>query len=210
MDSGNAVNGKSVVDINMRHMHPLVLVNDLHLGVLVFFCHPLIQLFDIGDKLGHYLFQVSKGPFFQRFRQDRMVGISAGFAHHFNGLIHGKCLFLHQDADQLRNYHGRMGIVDLDHRMFIHLTQVVFLFLHFPEDKLGGIAHHKILLVDPQQVPCLVRVVRIQKQGQVLFNLFLIKGNAILHYALVNGLNIKKPQLVHAAVIACNINIVKP
>ena len=85
-----------------------------------------------------------------------MVGISTGLAHHFNSLIHGKCLFLYQDPYQLRNHHGRMGIIDLDHGMLIHLAQIVLLFLHLAQDQLGRIGYHEILLINTKQVTSLV------------------------------------------------------
>ena len=85
-----------------------------------------------------------------------MVGISTGPADHFNSLIHGKCLFLHQDPDQLRDHHGGMGIIDLDHGMLIHLAQIVLLFLHLAQDELGCIGYHEILLINTKQVTSLV------------------------------------------------------
>ena len=131
MNRRNAVHREAIVDIHMGHMDSLILINDLYLGILIFCLHPLIQLVNDGDELGNHLLQVSIGPFFQRFRKDGMVGVSAGFAHHLNGFIHGECLILHQDADQLRYDHGRMGVVDLDNRMLVQLAQVIMLLPHF-------------------------------------------------------------------------------
>ena len=52
-----------------------------------------------------------------------------------------------QQTDQLRNDHGRMGIVDLDHNVIIQLVQIVALLLALHEDKLCAVADHEILLV---------------------------------------------------------------
>ena len=120
MDRRHAVHGKTIVDIDMRHMYLIVLIDDPYILILrVFLPHPLIQFFDNRHKLGHYLLQIFKRPFFQRFRQDRMVCISAGFAHHLDRLIQRKCLILHQNPDQFRNDHRRMRIVDLDHTVIM-------------------------------------------------------------------------------------------
>ena len=185
MDSRHTVYGKSVMDIDMGHMHSLILVNDLYCRIFVFSRHPHIQLLNVRNQLGNYLFQILQGPFFKGFRQDGVVGVCAGLAHYRNGLIHAKRLFLHQDTNQLRDHHGRMGIVDLDHRMFIHFTEVIFLFFHFTQDKLCRIRYHKILLVDAQKVPRFIRIIRVQKQRQVLLHRFLVKIDPFLHKALI-------------------------
>ena len=191
MDRRHTVDRKSVMNVDVRHMHFLVLVNDLHLGVLIFCSHTLVKLLDNRHKLRHYLFQIFQRPFFQCLCKNSMVGICAGFAHNFDRFIHGKRLFIHQNPDQFGNDHRRVRIVDLDYRMIIHGTQIVLLLLHLFQDQLGRIAHHKVLLINAQQITRLVGVIRIQKQRQILFNIFFIKINALLNQTFVDRLNIK-------------------
>ena len=90
-----------------------------------------------------------------------MVRVSAGFAYHIDGFGHGKILFHQKNTDKLGDNHGRMGIVNLDYRMFIQLVKVVAVFLHFLNDKAGAVGHHEILLVNTQQVACFVGIIRV-------------------------------------------------
>ena len=138
-----------------------------------------------------------------------MVCISAGLADNLNCLVHGKCLLIHQNTDQLRNYHRRMGIVNLNYRMLIHLTQIVLFFFHFFQNQLRRVAYHEILLVNTQKISRLVRVVGIQKESQILFDIFLIEVNSLFNQALVNSLNIKKSQLIDPVIITDDIYVIK-
>ena len=116
------------MDINMCHMDSVVLINDLYSLIVIFRADTLIKFFDDRYKLRYNLFQICKRPFFQCFRQDRMVGVSTCLADYIDRFIDRKCLFIYQNTDQFRNDHCRMRIIDLDHRIFVHLTQITFLF----------------------------------------------------------------------------------
>ena len=116
------------MDINMCHMDSVFFVNDRYPLIRIFgFCH-FIQLADDRHQLRYNLFQIRNRPFFQCFRQDRMVGVSTCLADYIDRFIDRKCLFIYQNTDQFRNDHCRMRIIDLDHRIFVHLTQITFLF----------------------------------------------------------------------------------
>ncbi len=120
-----------------------------------------------------------------------MVGVSAGLADYFDGLIHGKGLVLHQDTDHLRNDHSRMGIIDLHHCMVVELTKVIQTRLHLSEDQLRCIADHEIFLINTKEIACLVGIIRIKEQGQILLNVFLIEINAFLYKGLIHALYIE-------------------
>ena len=150
MNSRHTVYGETVVDIHMGHMDPLILVDDLYLGILIFCLDPFIKLVDNRNQLRHHLLQISIRPFFQGFCQNRMVCVGTGFAHHFNRFIYGKGFLLHQDTDQFRDDHGRVRVINLDYRMLIQLAQIIMLLPHLLQNELGRIAHHKILLVNTQ------------------------------------------------------------
>ena len=109
-------------------MDSVVLIDDLYSLIVIFRTDALIKLFDDRYKLRYNLFQICKRPFFQCFRQDRMVGVSTCLADYIDRFIDRKCLFIYQNTDQFRNDHCRMRIIDLDHRIFVHLTQITFLF----------------------------------------------------------------------------------
>ena len=52
-----------------------------------------------------------------------MVGIGTGLSDFIDGLIHRKALQL-QQTDQLRDHHGRMGIIDLDRHILMQMMQI--------------------------------------------------------------------------------------
>ena len=62
------VYGKSVVNIDVSHMHQAIPVDNPHLGIRIFLCRAPIQFFYIRNKLGHHLFQIVKRPLFQSLR----------------------------------------------------------------------------------------------------------------------------------------------
>ena len=131
MDRRHTVHREAVMDVNVRHMHPVVLIDNLHLGILILLRHTLIQFLDDRHKLRHYLFQICQRPFFKRLRQNCVVRVSAGPADNLDRLVHRERLLIHQNTDQLRDYHGRVGVVDLDHRVIIHFAKVILFLLHF-------------------------------------------------------------------------------
>ena len=54
-----------------------------------------------------------------------------------------------------------MGVIDLDRHVLMKLAKVVPLVLTFLEDKLRTVGHHKILLVDAEQVAGPIAVIRV-------------------------------------------------
>ena len=162
VDRRHAVHGKAVVDIDVRHVHLLVLVDDPYIFVLrIFLPYLLIQFLNNRHKLRHHFLQIFQRPFFQRLRQDRVICVSAGFAHHIDRLVHGKRLILHQYPDQFRDDHGGMGIIDLDHTVIIELSQILLLFFQLLQNKLRAVADHKILLIDSEKISRLIGIIGI-------------------------------------------------
>ena len=174
----NAVNGKSVVDIHVCHVDTLILVDDRYFLVFVFLLCLCIQLMDDRQQVWNYFLEVIDRPFLQCLGKDGMVRVSAGFAYNIDGFLHGKASLL-QQADQLRNHHGRVGIVDLDHNVIIQLVQIVALLLAFHQDELCAVAYHEILLVDTKQLSGTVAVIRVEEQCQVFLDLMLVKVDAV-------------------------------
>lgn len=120
-----------------------------------------------------------------------MVRISTSVAYYVDSFIHSETFLCGENADQLGDNHGRMGIVDLDRYMLRQSMQIITLFLYFLQDQLGTVAYHEVFLIDTQQITCLIGIIGIQEQGQVLLNGFLIKSDALLYQALIYGLYIK-------------------
>ena len=148
MNCCHTVDAVTVMDVDVCHVHSLILIDDLNFFVLIFLCHTVTQLLDDGNQLRNYLFNISQRPLFQSFCQDGVVGIRAGATYDVNGFIHGETFLSGEDTDQLRDNHSRMGIVDLDCHMFRQSMQIIAFFLYFLQDQLGTVAYHEVLLVD--------------------------------------------------------------
>ena len=138
-----------------------------------------------------------------------MVRVCAGLAHHVHGILNRKAFLPCQDTDQLGNYHRGMGVIDLDRCILIHVVQVAASLLQLADNELRTVADHEIFLINTKQVACLIGIIRIKEQCQVLVNRCLVKVDSFLHKTLVHRLNIEKVQLIAAVLISDYINVVE-
>ena len=111
-------------------MHTHVVINDLYLRVFILDRRSLIKLPDNRHQLWNNLLQILHRPLLKRFCKNGVVCVCAGSAHHINCLVHIEPFLFCQNTNQFRNDHCRMGIVDLDHCMVIHLVKIVAIVLH--------------------------------------------------------------------------------
>ncbi len=206
---GHPVHAKAIVDIHMGHMHQVRRINYRHGRVFKPAADPAVQNFYDGDQLGHYLFQIGNGPFFQGFCQNCMVCVGTGLFYDLHRFIKINPP-LREQPDQLRDHHGRMGIVDLDYRIIRQVMEGTPFFHALIQNHLGPVADHKILLVNPQFPPCLITVVRVQKQGQVFGDVFFVKGNPFFHNPFVYCFHVKQMQPIGPVMVSGYRNIVKP
>ena len=146
----NPIDAVTIMNGYMRHMDPVLSINNLYPGLLILFRNPCVQFLYDGNYLGNCLFNIGQGPFFQCLGQNGMIGIGAGIANHLDSLIHCKTFFQSQNTYQFRNDKGGMGIVDLNCGVFCHTTQIAALFLQFFQYEPGSVGAQKILLVDSQ------------------------------------------------------------
>ena len=137
-----------------------------------------------------------------------MVGICTGVCHNLNCFIHrdSSCC---QKTDHLRNYHRRMCIIDLDRHMLMKLSEIISLFFTLADDILCCIGNHKILLINTEQISCLVAVIRIEEQRQVLTDIVLIKIDSVSNDCIIYRLYIKKMKFVASAFVSGYINIIQ-
>ena len=77
------------------------------------------------------------------------------------------------------------------------------------QDQLCRIAYHEVLLIDTKLSSCIIAVIRIKEQCQIVEQILLIKGDSLAHNALICNINIKKAKLDRFVLIACNINIIQ-
>ena len=195
------------MDVDMGHMNPLVAVDDIHPLVMIIPSYPRIQITDDGKQMRHHLLQIGDGPLLQRFRQNRMVGIGTGLAHHIHRRV-GIESPLHKQTDEFRNHHGRMGIVDLNAHMLVQMVKVHTSLLSFCQDELGGIAHHEVLLINAQQLSRFIAVIRIKEERKVLSDIRLVKGDAVPDDPFIHAVQIKQMQLIYPVFIARNIDVI--
>ena len=160
MQGGHAVDGVPVVDVDVGHVDQAPLVQDGHGGVAADLLGPAVQLPDDGLQLGRHPLNEVEGPLLQGLRQDGVVGVGAGTAHLVDGLVHAQAL-PGEETDQLRDHHGGVGIVDLDGHVVRQLSGAIAPLLQLLEDQLRTGGDHEILLIDPQQPPCVVAVIGI-------------------------------------------------
>ena len=137
-----------------------------------------------------------------------MVGISAHMRYDLTSFLKFDSA-LCKKTDQLRNYHTRMCIIDLDHCVISKVMKIAAFCCCLIQDQLCCIANHEILLINTKLSSCVIAVIWIQKQCQIVEQILLIKGDSLTHNALVCNINIKKTKLDRFVLIACNINIIQ-
>ena len=207
MQGCHAVYAEAVVDVDMRHMDGIVPVDDGCAFIVEFSSYSVVQHLDDRHKLGYDLLKIGDGPFLKSLRKNRMVGIGAGSGYHVDGCVHIQAAGSEQ-ADQLRYYHGRVRVVDLDHRVVREIIELASPGHALIQDELSAAADHEILLVNAQKPPLFVAVVRIEEESQVLFNVFLIKIDSVRCNGIIHGIQIKKVKPVGPVMVACHFDIV--
>ena len=115
MKGGNTVYAEAIVDVNVGHVHQIIFIDDINRWIIEFAAYLIIQDLHNRKELWNCLFKEFYRPFFQCFCQYRMVGVCAAVAYDFNGIIHFHAVFCSQQADQFRDDHSWMGVIDLDH-----------------------------------------------------------------------------------------------
>ena len=73
---------------------------------------------------------------------------------------------------------------------------------------LGGVAHHKILLVDPQHPAGLIAVVRVEEQREIVENVVFVKGDALLHDGGVRNVRVEQVQTDGFVLVAGYVQVV--
>ena len=210
MQGSHSVDAEAIVDVYVGHVYPVRLVDNVDGGVVKFAAHLVVQDLHDGDELGNRLFEEVHGPGLQGLRQDGVVGVGAGAAYHLDGLIHFHSVLCSQEPDELRNHHGGVSVIDLDHGVVRQIVEIGALGRCLLEDQLGGAAHHEILLVNPQDAALIVAVVRIEEEGQVLCNIGLVKGDSLLNQGFIHGLHVEEVELVGAVLIARHQDVIHP
>ena len=204
----NSVDTVSIMDVHMSHVYTILVIDNMDSRIFISSLNSCIQITDDRNDLRCNLLQIINRPFFQCFCEDGVIGICAGLLYDLNRLIEVD-LFLNKKTDQLRNNHRRMCIIDLDRHMLMKLSEIISLFFTLADDILCCIGNHKILLINTEQISCLVAVIRIEEQRQVLTYIVLIKIDSVSNDCIIYRLYIKKMKFVASAFVSGYINIIQ-
>ena len=88
MKVSNAVDGISIVDVHVCHMHAVFVIDDGNALVMKFVIDTVVQFINDGEQLGYCLLQIVGRPFFQCFCQNRVVRICTGIGYDGDGFVH--------------------------------------------------------------------------------------------------------------------------
>ena len=196
------------MDIHVCHMDKIVSVNDSKRLIFCAGACKFIQFFDNRHQLRDNGIQISTRPFFQCFCQNCVVGVGTGFCHNVDCFF--KCnSFFFKKADELRDHHARMGIINLDCGIICQIMIITASCCTFCENQLGSGRNHQILLEDAKTPAGLIRIIRIEEKGQILGNFCFIKGNTLFDNCLIDGIQVEKVQRVCTTLVAGNCQFVQ-
>ena len=197
------------VNVHMRHVYPILPVDDGKAFVRGTGASQRVQLFNNRHQLRHNSIQIRTRPFFQRFSQNGVVGICAGLCDNLYSFFKCNAAFA-QQTDKFRNDHAWVGVVDLDGSIVCQIVILAAAGSALRQNQLRTGGNHQILLVYTQTASRFIRIIRIQEQGQIFVNGGLVKRNAVMDDALVDGIQVKQIQRVGAALIAGDSQLVQP
>ena len=201
MQRGNTVRGMREMDVHMRHVDDIGLVNDRERRILRAGPCQRVELLNDRHQLRNDRIEVRTRPLLEGLREDRVVRVGAGLRDDLHRLLEVDAMLAEQ-ADELRDDHARVGVVDLDRRVVREIMVVAATCRALREDQLRAGGHHQILLVDTETTTGLVRIVRVEEQRQVLVDRGLIEADAVMHDALVDGVEVEEVQGIRATLVA--------
>jgi len=224
VDGRNAVDGVGVGHAQVGHVN-LIVGEDGHVadalpltgeGIPQLGAQPAVHLLQDHVDPGQLLAEQALGPLLQGLYQHRVVGVGEGAAGDGLGLVPAQAVIVHQDAHQLGDGHGGMGVVDVDGHLVREDGEVVAVgvdeLLYRELDGRGG---EEILLLQAQLLALVAVVVGIENLGDDLRQLALLHGLHVLaavevaHVDLVDGLGAPGAQEVDlGAVIAHHGDVV--
>ena len=147
-------------------------------------------------------------PLFKCLCKNRVVCVSTGAADDGDGIIHRDAPF-HEQTDEFRNDHSRVGIIDLDHRIILQIVELTASCGTFVQNQLCTGGYHEILLVDAQESTGFIAVIGVEKQREILCDLGFIKVDAVLYNRFIYAFNIEETQFIGHAAVARDMDLVE-
>ena len=123
VEGRNTVDGISVVNIHVSHVHTAVLINDIDRRVVFHFFCTTVQFLDKWYQMRYNTIQEIKWPFFQSLCQDGVVGVGRHLLNDLNSLIKVNTTKF-QKTNQLWNHQRWVGIIDLNHCVVWQIMEI--------------------------------------------------------------------------------------
>ena len=119
-------------------------------------------------QAGQQLLHQGLGPFFQGLGHDGVVGIGHAALDDLPGLVPAQAVLIHEDAHQLGDDEGGVGVIDLDGVVLGKALDVAPLFDVLAHDVLGGGRDEEVLLLQAQGLAFHVVIGRVEHLGDHL------------------------------------------
>ena len=107
-------------------------------------------------------------PGFKRLGEQGVIGVGQGFDRDLPGGTPLHAVFIDQQAHQLCDGNGRMGVIELDGHVVAKIEQCEALIQMAPDQVLQRCCHEEIFLTQPQLLPGFVAVRRVQHPRNAL------------------------------------------
>ena len=120
------------------------------------------------------------GPALQGLHHDGVVGVGHGVGDDVPGLVPAVALLVQQDAHELGDDQGGVGVVDLDDVLLVEIPQGAVLGLVLPADVLHGGGDEEVLLLQAQGLALVVVVLGVEDLGDGLGHGLLLHGLQVL------------------------------
>ena len=182
----HAIDVAAHIDAQVCHVRGMILYNE-QVGMLA--SELAVQAENDVHDLRYHTAQQIQIPLLQRLTHNGVVGVGEGLLCHFKGLFKGHTL-CHQQTDQLRNGHCRVGVVELNGVMVGKVAQVVAVGRLIGANHIlqGGRGQH-ILLLNTQALALPSGVVGVEDTGNVFCLVLLRQGAQIV--LIVKGVKVQ-------------------
>ncbi len=141
---------------------------------------PRVDLVDDLQVPGQQLREHGERPLLQCLGQERVIGVAEGAARDVPSLVPAHRLFVHQQAHQLGDGNGGMGVVELHGELLVKPLHRDLLTTHDAQHVLQRAGDEKELLLQPQLLALERLVVGIEDLGQILRDDLLVHRSVIV------------------------------
>ena len=225
MEGGDAVDGVGADDgevghadlagggfLDERHAGDAVLVAGEARGDLA--QEAAVDLEDDLEVAGQDAFEEADGPAFEGLGHEGVVGVAEGAGDDGPGVVPLEALVVEEDAHELGDGEGGMGVVELDGDLVGEGVDFVAVGLEAADDVVQGAGDEEVLLLEAQFAALLDVVVGIEDFGDVLGERLGLVGLHVVavveegEVEILGGLGLPQAQVVDGAVAEAGDGVV--